>query len=75
MAGISIGVKNMTIDGSGFIPSVISKRLLKPFRLAEAVIKSVTDLNTIVRLLERALTVEREMDRELKERETTSSNT
>lgn len=69
MTGVSTSIKNMTIDDPGLTQSVISKRLLNPFRLTEAEIKSITDLNTIVRLLEKALAVEKEMDRKLNERE------
>lgn len=50
MAGVSICVKNMTIEDSGLTQSVISRRLLKSFLLTDADIKSVTHLANIVAL-------------------------
>lgn len=69
-AGVFVGVENMTIEDCGATQNVVSRRLMNPFRLTEFEIKPATDLNTIVALLERAFAVEKEMDRELNERET-----
>ena len=70
MAGVSTGVENMTIEDWGVTQSVFSRGLMNPFRLTEFEIKSATDRNTIVAFLEKALAVEKEMDRELTEHET-----
>ena len=69
MAGVFTCVKNMTIGGSGLTQSVISRRLLNPFRHTEAEIKSVTDLAIIVAFWRKPLAPERRMDRELNEPE------
>ena len=70
MSGASTGVENTTIEDRGITQSVMSRRLSYPFHLTESEIKTVTDLTTIVALLEKALAVGKEIDRELKEHET-----
>lgn len=49
---------------------LISRRLLDLFRLTEFGSNPVADLITVVALLEKALAVENEMDREMNGRET-----
>lgn len=63
MTGVSTDAKNMTIEDCGLIQMLISRRLLKPCRLTESEIKCITDLNTLVALLKKALAEEKDMDR------------